>query len=209
MNMNGIGQAINSATQRRFGAAYTGGDKVPQVYKDFTEWLYNYTEGKYNITPNAAYFLTNSYIDGWAKLGEMGYNWADLVKNTKEYHAKTDMPVLGSFFGSKSNVDAREFGDVEKKILDLEERNKTLKKVSPETWIKFRENNPLVDTIVHTYRQQKAQLDRLHAKANEIRVNQFLNRKDKEEMLKLNITQQNLLKHSMVERFKLYGIEPN
>lgn len=69
-------------------------------------------------------------------------------------------------------------------------------------------NNPGVDTVVHTYDQQKARLDRLHQKANELRSNQALNRKEKEAMLKLNITQQNMLKHEMVERFKMYGIEP-
>jgi hypothetical protein len=208
MNVNGIGQAINSAQQRKFGAAFTGGDKIPAIYKEFSEWLYKKTEGEYNVPPNSAYFLANSYIDGWAKFGELMYSWSDLAKGAKEYHAKTDMPVLGSFFGSKSNVDAREFGKLEEKVKDLDTRFKTLKKVDIGAYASLMQKNPMAETAIHMYTQEKARLDRLHARANEIRINQIFTPKEKEEMLNLNVTQQNMLKHQMVERFKLYGIEP-
>ena len=148
------------------------------------------------------------FRSGLAKFGELGYNWIDLIKGSKEYHPKTDMPILGSFFGSKSNVDARQYGSVEQKINDLDSRIKTLKKTSPESYAELMVKNPGKETAIHVYQQQKARLDRLHAKANDIRANRFFTPKEKEELLKLNITQQNMLKHEMVERAKLYGIEP-
>jgi len=207
MNMNGIGQTINSAQQRRFGAAFTGGDKIPAIYKDFSEWLYKYTEGKQNIPPNTIYFLMNSYVDGWAKFAQLLYNWNGLATGSKEFHAKTDMPVIGGFFGSKSNVDAREYGKLEEKVKDLDTRFKTLKKVDIGAYASLMQKNPMAETAIHMYTQEKARLDKLHARANEIRANQVFTRKEKEELLKFNITQQNMLKHEMVERFKLYGID--
>jgi hypothetical protein len=31
---------------RRFGDAFTGGDRIPEAYKDFAQWLYEKSEGK-------------------------------------------------------------------------------------------------------------------------------------------------------------------
>ena len=208
MNMNGIGQSINSASMRRFGDAFTGGDRIPEVYKDFAQWLYETTEGKYDMSPNTAYFLTNSYVDGIAKLGELGYNWVDLSKGDKAFNPKTDLVLLGSFFGSKPNVDAREFSKVQEKIKDLDTRAKTLSKVNREVYADFRAENPGVETAISVYNQQKARLDKLHKRANELRADRNIPRIDREEMIRLNIIQQNMLKHSIVERMKGYGIEP-
>ena len=208
MNMNGIGQSINSASMRRFGDAFTGGDRIPEVYKDFAQWLYETTGGKYDMSPNTAYFLTNSYIDGIAKLGELGYNWVDLSKGDKAFNPKTDLVLLGSFFGSKPNVDAREFSKVQEKIKDLDTRAKTLSKVNREVYADFRAENPGVETAISVYNQQKARLDKLHKRANELRADRNIPRIDRDEMIRLNIIQQNMLKHSIIERMKGYGIEP-
>ena len=208
MNMNGIGQSINSASMRRFGDAFTGGDRIPEVYKDFAQFLYEKTEGKLDMSPNTAYFLTNSYIDGIAKIGELGYNWIDLSKGDKAFNPKTDLPLFGSFFGSKPNVDAREFSKVQEKIKDLDTRAKTLSKVNREVYADFRADNPGVETAISVYNQQKARLDKLHKRANELRADRNIPRIDRDEMIRLNIIQQNMLKHSIIERMKGYGIEP-
>jgi len=207
MNMNGIGQAINSATQRRFGDAFTGGDRIPEVYKDFTTWLYNKTKGEWNLSPNSAYFFTNSYVDGIARLGEMAYNWIDLSKGEKAFNPKTDLALLGSFFGAKSNVDAREFTSIQEKIKDLDERLKTLNKTNRATAVEFRAENPGVESAITIYNQQLSRLDKIRKRANEIRT-MDIPPIDKQELLRLNILQQNMLKHEIIERMKPYGIEP-
>jgi hypothetical protein len=207
MNMNGIGQTINSASQRRFGDAFTGGDRIPEAYKDFTAWLYNDTKGEWNISPNTLYFFTNSYVDGIARLGEMLYNWVDLSKDEKRFNPKTDLALLGSFFGAKSNVDAREFTKVQEKIKDLDTRLKTLNKTNRATAAEFKAENPGVESAINIYNQQVARLDKIRKRANEIRT-MDISPKDKEEYLRLNILQQNMLKHEIIERLKGYGIEP-
>ena len=207
MNMNGIGQTINSATQRKFGDAFTGGDRIPEVYKDFTAWLYNDSKGEWSISPNTMYFFTNSYVDGIARLGEMLYNWVDLSKGEKRFNPKTDLALLGSFFGAKSNVDAREFTKVQEKIKDLDTRLKTLNKTNKATALEFRAENPGVESAISVYNQQVARLHKIRKRANEIRT-MDISPKDKEEMLRLNILQQNMLKHEIIERLKGYNIKP-
>lgn len=207
MNMNGIGQAINSTTMRRFGDAFVGGDRIPEIYKDFTAWLYNETKGEWNVSPNTMYFFTNSYIDGIARIGEMSYNWIDLSKGEKAFNPKTDLALLGSFFGAKSNVDARDFSKLQDKIKDLDTRLKTLEKTNKGTYVEFKADHPGVETAISTYNQQVARLDRLRKKANDIRTSK-MDPIDKEGFLKLNITEQNMVKRSMIERMELYGIKP-
>jgi hypothetical protein len=207
MNMNGIGQAINSTTMRRFGDAFVGGDRIPEIYKDFTAWLYNETKGEWNVSPNTMYFFTNSYIDGIARIGEMSYNWIDLSKGEKAFNPKTDLALLGSFFGAKSNVDARDFSKLQDKIKDLDTRLKTLEKTNKGTYVEFKADHPGVETAISTYNQQVARLDRLRKKANDIRTSK-MDPIDKEAFLKLNITEQNMVKRSMIERMELYGIKP-
>jgi hypothetical protein len=207
MNMNGIGQTINSATQRRFGDAFTGGDRIPEAYKDFTAKLYDKSQGEWNISPNTLYFFTNSYVDGIARLGEMLYNWVDLSKGEKRFNPKTDLALLGSFFGAKSNVDSREFTKVQEKIKDLDTRLKTLNKTNRATAADFRAENPGVESAISVYNQQVARLDKIRKRANEIRT-MDIPPIDKEEMLRLNILQQNMLKHEIIERLKGYDIKP-
>jgi hypothetical protein len=206
-NMNGIGQAINSATMRKVGDAFTGGDRIPDIYKDFAKWAYDKTNGKWDMSPNTTYFLTNSYVDGLARVGEMGYNWMNLAKGEKTFHPKTDLPLFGSFFGAKPNVDAREFSKYQDKIKELDTRFKTFEKTNRAKVIELREEYPGAQSAIEVYNQQNARLDKLHQRANEIRVMK-IPPKDKEELLKLNITEQNMLKHSIIERMQGYGIKP-
>jgi len=206
-NVNGIGQAINSASQRKFGDAFTGGDRIPEAWKDLSAWAYNSTGGVLNLSPNTMYFFANSYVDGYARLGELAYSWVDIGAGAKNFNPKTDLPLLGSFFGAKSNVDARDFTAVEDKIKNLDERSKTLKKTSTEAYYKFISDNPTAELAVGVYYAQLGSLNRIRKEANDIRV-MPISPKDRQDMLRLNILRQNMVKRQMIETFKAYGIEP-
>ena len=206
-NVNGIGQAINSASQRKFGDAFTGGDRIPEAWKDFSAWLYNSTGGGMNLSPNTAYFFANSYIDGYARLGELAYSWIDIQKGEKGFNPKTDVPLLGSFFGAKSNVDSRDFTAVEEKIKEFDERIRTLKKTSPKAYVEFIVEHPTAETAVGVYYAQLGSINAIRKEANDIRL-MPISQKEKQELLRTNIFRQNIIKHQMIEIFKAYGIEP-
>jgi hypothetical protein len=61
LNKNGLGQDIYNDQNRRFGDAYTGGDKIPEMYKEASRYMVDATRGEIDISPNTLYFLSNSF----------------------------------------------------------------------------------------------------------------------------------------------------
>jgi hypothetical protein len=214
MNMNGIGQTINSASQRRMGDAFTGSDRIPEIYKDAAKWWFRTTDGEGllgvpgDLSPNSIYFLANSYLDGLSKIAEITYNWANLDKGEKEFSPKYDVPLFGSFFGAKTNVDSRQYGKVEKKIKEIDQRLYTMKKDDPGQYALYVAKNPLYPSVVDAYQAKQGELNKLREKATEIRVMKYISPKDRDQILKTITLQQNMLKHQMVEQFKVLGVEP-
>ena len=206
-NINGVGQAINSASQRRMGDAYTGGDRIPEIYKDVADGLYESTHGAFDISPNTMYFFTNSYLDGVAKIAELMYSWTNLGKGEKEFNPKTDLPLFGSFFGAKTNVDSREYGKIEQKIKEIDKRLVTLDKRNPVLYAEFVAENPLYPSIVEQYQSAQGELNEMRQRATEIRTNKYLAIKDRDALLKLVILEQNMLKYRLVQDFKAMGLE--
>jgi hypothetical protein len=208
MNTNGVGQAINSATTRRLGEAFTGGDRIPEVYKTLSKDIYRQSLGAIDMSPNTLYFFTNSYLDGISKMFlELPYSLTDLAQGEKTFNPKTDVPLFGSFFGAKTNVDSREYGKMEVKIKELSQRLTTLEADSPELYGEYISKNPLVPKIVDIYQTRQGDLNELRQKATEIRNMRYLSPKDRDSLLKITTMEQNFLKHMMVEDFKAYGLE--
>jgi len=209
LNKNGLGQAIYNDQNRRMGDAYTGGDKIPELYKDVSRWFANSTTGDIDISPNTLYFLSNSYIDGIGRVLETAYGMPDIVKGEKDFNPKTDLPLFGSFFGAKSNVDSREFSAVEKKIADMERKINMFSKADPMAAIKYDMKHPFDRMLVHSYNQQlNSHLNPLREQAKKIRL-MDLPPNTRESMLKVINFQQNLVKRNMIEQYKAYGLTPN
>ena len=214
MNMNGIGQTINSASQRRMGEAFTGSDRIPEIYKDAAKWWFRTTDGEGfagvpgNLSPNSIYFLANSYLDGLSKIAEITYNWANLDKGEKEFNPKSDIPLFGSFFGAKTNVDSRQYGKVEKKILEIDKRLVSMKQDDPVQHMLYTTKNPLYESIVDVYRSKQGELNKLRQRATEIRTEKYISPKDRDQILRTITLEQNMLKYQMVEEFKALGLEP-
>jgi hypothetical protein len=208
MNTNGIGQGINSTMNRRMGDAFTGGDRIPELYKSVARGLFNSTQGYLDWSPNTLYFFSNSYLDGLAKLGEVAYSWTNLAQDKKEFNLKTDLPLFGSFFGAKTNVDSREYGNIETRIKELDKRLYTLDESNPSEAARYDAKNPLARALIDAYKSRQGELNKLRAEANQIRNMPGLSPKSRDSMLRMVILQQNILKHQMVMDFKAYGESP-
>jgi hypothetical protein len=183
MNMNGIGQTINSASQRRMGDAFTGSDRIPEIYKDAAKWWFRTTDGEGllgvpgDLSPNSIYFLANSYLDGLSKIGEITYNWANLDKGEKEFNPKNDIPLFGSFFGAKTNVDSRQYSKVEEKIKEIDKRLVSMEKDDPVQHALYVAKNPLYPSVVEVYQSKQGELNALRQKATEIRTMKYISPK--------------------------------
>jgi hypothetical protein len=208
INKNGLGQDIyNSATGRRMGDAFLGGDRIPEMYKNAAAALWDATNGAIDISPNTMYFLSNSYADGPARVFEGTFGITDAASGRKEFSAKTDLPLFGSFFGAEANVDSREFASVEKQIKEKASRVESAK-LNPERYVKYTTENPFDELVVDSYNKDVADLNEIRNATKQIRVNNDLTPKEKQEFIKLYNFQQNIIKRNLIEQYKAYGVEP-
>jgi hypothetical protein len=208
LNKNGLGQSIYNDSNRRIGDAYVGGDNIPQIYKDLSRTFAQMTNGMMDWSPNSIYFLANSYADGVSRIAETTYGLTDLASGRKEFNAKTDLPLAGSFFGTRSNVDSREFSSVEKKILAKEQRLNMFKG-DPQAMMKYHSEYPMDEAIVkHFNTMVNGELKRLRTEAKNFRLMEGITPKEREAMVKMLTLQQNLIKNNIIETFKAYDIKP-
>jgi hypothetical protein len=211
MNMDGLGREIYNNRQSRVGDAYTGGDNIPEAYKVASKFIIETTNSMgypVNISPNSLYFFANNYIDGLSRIAHNGMNIGMTIAGNKDFDAKTDLIFLDSFFGKKSNYDAREYAAIETQIEDKRKILKTLE-VDPAGYARRIESYPMDPTIVSLYDQYNGSALRdLRAMANTIRASRELSIKDKSDMLKDIVRSQNLVKRNVIDMMKYYNITP-
>lgn len=207
INKNGLGQDIYSDRNRRMGDAYTGSDRIPEIYRDLSRNLANITGGYIDWSPNTVYFLANSYLDGIAKVGEISYGTLDVMQGNKSFDPKKDLPLFGSFVGSKSNFDSREFTKVENQIKEME-RLLNMFKEDPVQYAKFTSKNPFAEVLVEQYNQNiNGSLKGLREELNTYRKMK-LPQKERKAIVDALTLQSNIIKRGMIEEFKAYGIKP-
>ena len=209
INKNGIGQDIyNDASGRRMGDAFLGGDKIPEMYKTAAKDWWDLTNGGIDVSPNTLYFLSNSYLDGVGRIFEGAFGITDSISGRKQFSAKTDLPLFGSFFGAESNVDSRQFTDVEKQIKQ-KASNIQSSLLEPNRYVKYKLANPFDEALVEAYNKDVVELNDMREAAKKIRLDRNLTPKEQQEILKIYTFQQNIIKRNLIERYKAYGVEPS
>jgi hypothetical protein len=211
MNMDGLGREIYNNRQSRVGDAYTGGDNIPEAYKVASKFIIETTNSMgypVSISPNSLYFFANNYIDGLSRMAHNGMNIGMTVAGNKDFDAKTDLIFLDSFFGKKSNFDAREFASVENKIKGIERILNSFKN-RPEQYIKYITDHPMHPGLVEAYNKNvQGLLKDVRSQANDIRNLDGISPKDRKAILDTLVLSQNFIKRGMIETYKVYGIEP-
>jgi hypothetical protein len=208
MNLDGLGREIYNNRQSLIGDAYTGGDNIPEMYKDAARMLHSVTDGGIDISPNTMYFFANNGADGLARVMSGTYNLGLVAAGEKAFNPKTDTIPFDGFFGSKSNFDARKFSEVEKQVAEVKKRVKTLE-ADPEKYVSFLNKNPNAAAAIEFYdKAVNGDLRDLRAEANRIRSDRSLNAKERKILLD-NITQMsNLVKRNMTLNLETLGYTP-
>lgn len=209
MNMDALGREIYNNHQNRVGDAYSGGDNIPEMYKWAARTLADVTDGKVDWSPNTLYFFANNYGDGFARLGQAATNWGLVATAQKEFDAKNDALFLSSFIGTPSNFDAREFASVEKQIKEKERRLNMFKAANPEKYYEYLAENPMDKMIVDSFNKNVGgPLNKLRQQANMYRRMPGLTIQERSDLVKSSVLMQNIIKRGIVDRMKLYDIEP-
>jgi len=202
VNKNGLGQDIYNDSNRRMGSAYLGGDNIPQTYKVLATSILD-TFG-IDVSPNSLYFLANSYADGPMRVVDAAVNSMYLAADKKEFNAKTDIPLIGSFIGAAPNVDGREFNSITEQVEKIAGRMNMLEKANPEGYAKYLEKNPLHEEIVDFFDKNIGELNKLRKQTNDIRVEPGLSPKERTQLIRELNKEQNLLKYELIQQFKSY-----
>jgi hypothetical protein len=206
MNLDGLGREIYNNRQTRSGDAYTGGDSIPELYKDAAKMLANITNGAVDFSPNTMYFFANNYADGLTRLIHNSYNIGMVGTGQKEFNPKTDTLAFDMFFGAKSNFDAREFSKVENQIKD-KERKLNMFKNDPEKYMEYVLKNPFDSGLVEVYNKGvNGDLKKAREIANKYRSMPGLSPKERKELLDNVKEQQNLIKRHLISVFEAYDI---
>jgi spermidine/putrescine-binding protein len=154
------------------------------------------------------YFFANSYVSGLARLAHGSTNIGMVSSAEKDFNPKTDTMLFDSFFGTPSNVDAREFADAEQKILNIQKRLKTMEEYQPEQYAKYVEKNPMHPFIVESYNVKVNQVLRdLRKEANVYRRMPGLTPKERTDIVKNYVSMQNLVKRDILNTLEAYGLE--
>jgi hypothetical protein len=207
VNKNGLGQDIYNDSNRRMGSAYLGGDNIPQTYKVLATSILD-TFG-IDVSPNALYFISNSYIDGPARVVDLFVNSAYLMVDQKEFNAKTDIPFIGSFIGAAPNVDGREFNSITEQVEKMAGRMNMLEKANPDEYVKYLDKNPLHEEIVDFFDKNIGALNKLRKETNEVRIEPGLSPKERTQLIRELNEEQNLLKYELIQQFKeYYNLKP-
>lgn len=206
MNMDGLGREIYNNRQSRVGDAYTGGDNIPELWKDAAKTLLHVTG--VDISPNTLYFFANNYADGITRIAQNGYNMGMLATGQKEFNPRSDTIFFDSFFGAKSNYDARQYSAIEAKVQDMQKMI-NLKDVDPQEYADYISKNPMAEFIVEDFNKGAGgTLKELRKEANDIRRTPGMSPKDRTSVLNNIIQGENIEKRIIIEGIKQYGIEP-
>jgi hypothetical protein len=122
INTDSLGRSIYNDRINKYGDAYSGGQSVPSWIRDATEWMMNKTAGfdiPWNLKPEILNYLVGSYFDAIGSFINSVSSLKDLIAGNKDFDIKTDVPIISSFIGKRSSVDANKFSDLR---ADMERR---------------------------------------------------------------------------------------
>lgn len=207
MNVDALGRQIYNNRQSRFGDAYTGGDNIPELYKDAAIWWLKATG--YDVSPNSLYFFANNYVDGASKIVQNANNIRLWLGDQKDFNPKTDTMLLDSFVGTKSNFDAREWQRVEDDLKERSKYVKMLKDTHPAEYAEYMAKNPLDQMLTKMYNHDaNGRLKDLREQANKWRAMEGLDPRTRTALIKNIVLQQNFEKRRLIDLYKAYGVNP-
>lgn len=201
MNRNSFGQEIYNNRRTRFNDAYTGGDTIPEVYKDAAKELFQITG--YDVSPNALYFWANNYMDALARVPQLAGNWYLLAANKKDFDPKHDTVLLDGYISNQSRVDMREYVKTQAEIDKLRSTLTTMREKEPDLYADYLSKNPMAEVRVAAFdKMNGGALNGIKHEANLIR-NMDLIPKEKAAMLRDNKQMQNIIMKNINDSDKM------
>jgi len=204
MNTDALGRDIYNENKSDVSEALMGSDSVPEMYKMTSKWMYDNLG--ISVRPNVVHFFANNYADGLARLASNGVNTLQLAMGEKEFNPRTDTVLFDRFFGSYSDVDAREFAKVSNQMRKIHDTIKTLKDY-PERYAQYVENNPTYEIVSELYNKEiNGDLKKIREQKNEFR-RMDISPKERDQILRTLTVGENIIKHNLTNFLTNSGID--
>jgi len=200
MNSDSMGHPIYNTIAGKLSDAYSGGQSIPELYKEMADYAYRHLN--MNLSPNALYSTATNLFDGIAEFAGMGNDLRLALEGEKNISPKI---FLGSFVGTKSDMDAQDYTAVSDKIIDMRQHLAHPDKAFVAEWIS---KNPLAPSAVATYNSGLGNIKKLQQEATSIRTNPYFTPQIKKELLDINRDQLDVSKRIIVDKLHNYGIDP-
>lgn len=198
MNTNAFGSPItNLMYSRRYGSAYQSMGNTPQLFKDMAITVAEETNGAIVPNPDVLYFFANNYFDAVSTTTQNLYSLGLTAQGKKDFEAKFDTILFGSFFSKYSKIDQRAYARASQKIEKLESKLDLFKDTNPQKYYEVLQKNPMGPTTVDMFNDMKAQLNKLNQQARVIREYPGLTPKERKSMLEPIKNLQNILKRQI------------
>jgi hypothetical protein len=204
MNRNSLDQQIYRSSYNKYSSAYSANDSVPKIFKDASEYAFEFSDGKLVMSPDSMYFYTNNYADGISKIIESLYGGISVLKGDKYFDIEKDAFIFDSFLSTTSNLDARRFDTLKNNLTEKSKILEDMKLRNPQQAYKYANIiNPNLDVKLKVldYFENKA-LKPIDTGANQIRNNITLNSKEKSTLLYRNKLEKNHVKKGAYDIIK-------
>ena len=184
MNTNAFGQNIYNPFYSKYGSAYGGSDNMPQLYKDFSIFLAEATNGAIDWSPSTIAFFSNNYADAVGRFAHDLYGIQLTIRGQKDFDFKRDTILFDSFISKYSDIEQRMYTDAVKEVEDMNRRIKLFEQTNPIKYNEVLQEFPAVLSVIDLYNTMRSELNKLNQRANQIRKMPGLNAKERAAMLK-------------------------
>jgi hypothetical protein len=210
MNMTSFGSQIYNDTPGRISDVYTGGQTVPQIYKDLSNAGYKAFETE--IPPSMIRFGFTNYLNGVADMASMGDEIIrGIMKAAGSPQGKTpDAKVfVGSIIGNRASTDTANYTAVNDKIAAIKRDIATAEATGdPQLIIRATKKHAMDKNAITAFNANLGKMRGIQKRMKELRANQIMPLEAKSKLLDALQSQLELEKRLAVDSVKPFGIKP-
>lgn len=167
-NTDALGREIYNNRLTKYGDPYIAGKNVPELYREITMGLAELTNGRIQWQPGTVQFVASNFADGFARMAVNFHGLTMYATEKSTFNPKTDLSLLSSFIGQKSNYDAREFAELENKMKEYKQTYSMFER-DPKQLQRWLQDHPNMDIALYVFNQGiNGQLRQLRAEYNQL-----------------------------------------
>ena len=214
VNTDSLGREVYNNRLTKYGDPYIAGKNVPELYRKITVGLNELTNGGVQWQPSTVQFVASNLADGWARMAVNLHGLSMLVTNESKFNPKTDLAMLSSFIGQKSNYDARQFAELENKMKEYKQTYSMFER-DPKQLRRWLDDHPNMDVALYVFNQGiNGQLRTLRAEYNKL-LGSRIRKPDGSELtpaerryfVEENLKMQNAIKRGFIDMMEQYKID--